>query len=534
MKYCDPKFITATCFESEKESYKKYNEETVKQNIENIKKLNCTKILFGIDACSLEKTFLSNKYQRIIFMFPHVSGRSNIRKNRELMRNFLLSARSVLKKSENFDIYENNTAFDQISSCIYITLAKGQGGTNFEVDLNKRCNKDSWNINEIAQNCGYILTDCYLLNSKEFDCYRSTGFRNQSKSFHIESGLVHKFELSLKLVDLNNDKQLFFNLVHDYIRKSNFFIQNEFEWNNGTNKIIHPFVQLKYMLVNYLNKDLNKNLNFIHEKLYNEGISIYEIMTKIEDSLNNSQFKIDESCINILSGLVLKQNALNFDFEIFKIYELNNFRYEILIYIFDKKIKFDTIKSKLICFFQDLFKNGKILEITDSDISIDSKQLVHFKVINSSEFSFIINADIILILLFELKDERLLYSNDKRIFLKNDAFIVDTKFNWIIKPISIENSKWYHDISFWLNENKSFKYFDFINIIRDTCSDLAKNVQLIDIYIKNDEKTGKVYKSYCFRILYESFDRALSWNDTTNIQLNLRKKLTLYMNIKLK
>ena len=539
MNYCDPKFVTTTCFESVEESYKKYNEEIIKQNIEKISKLNCSKILFGIDACNLEKTFASEKYERIIFMFPHVSGRSNIKKNRQLIKNFLISASYVLKKTENYNIFENNCPIDKKPSSVFITLAKGQGGTSYEVDLIKRCNKDSWRINELAQECGYILTDCYLLDAREFYSYQSTGFRNQGKSFHIESGLVHKFELSLKLYDQNENNKIFDNILSDYLKKHNFFVenelyyQNEFDKKDGKNKIIHPFVQLKFLLANYLKKELNKNVNFIIKKIHNQKINMNDIM-KLEDSFYLGKINLKENLINIVSGLVIDSHASDFEFEDLSVFEINRFRYEISIHFFDQEITFSTVKSKMIYFFQSLFENSQILQITDLDISVNSKKLVHYKTTNENQFSISINADMIFKYLFAINDERLFYSDDKRIFIKDESLDKEIKFEWIIKPISIENCKWYHDISFWLNQKHSFEYFDFINIVRDVCGDLVKSVQLIDKYSKIDEITGELKKSFCFRLLYESCDKALSRNVTSNIQLNLRTKLTLYMNLQLK
>ncbi|RNA06460.1 ferredoxin-fold anticodon-binding domain-containing 1 -like protein [Brachionus plicatilis] len=204
LNYCEPKFITTTCFES-KDQLVKYNPELVQNNLNKLSELNVFP-LFAIDACNLEKHFAREKFDRVIFMFPHVSGRSNLKKNRDLMNRFFISCKNVLA-DEN--------------SAIFVSLAKGQGGTSFEMEPEKRLNKDSWTINEIAQKNDFILTDCFEFKKDKFPYYVSTGFRNQHRSFLTQSGLVHKFQLSTKFqnFDLNHPIKLIENFMSIYLGK---------------------------------------------------------------------------------------------------------------------------------------------------------------------------------------------------------------------------------------------------------------------------------------------------------------------------
>jgi hypothetical protein len=179
LKYCDPKYITTSCFEEKETALKKYGPDTVSKNLAELSKHGINAI-YGIDATQLTEYFPHKRFLRVIFMFPHVGGKSNIRKNRELVYRFMISSQQILKP--------------KYSSAIYIILANGQGGTSFEQEPKKKNNKDSWIINELAQKCGLILTECTPLSEENFQRYVSTGFRSQNKSFRTKSGLVHKFE----------------------------------------------------------------------------------------------------------------------------------------------------------------------------------------------------------------------------------------------------------------------------------------------------------------------------------------------------
>jgi hypothetical protein len=69
-------------------------------------------VLFGIDATQLHLIFPTTKFHRIIFNFPHWRGKTNAKRNRQLVRDFFQSASQVLEKKGE----------------ICIALCQGQGG----------------------------------------------------------------------------------------------------------------------------------------------------------------------------------------------------------------------------------------------------------------------------------------------------------------------------------------------------------------------------------------------------------------------
>ena len=96
----------------------KYNKEAILANgskgAENPNKTSSQhQVLFGIDATKLEHIFTDTKFQTIEFNFPHWKGKTNARRNRQLLDSFLGSACRVLSSN---------------GGEIVISLCDGQGG----------------------------------------------------------------------------------------------------------------------------------------------------------------------------------------------------------------------------------------------------------------------------------------------------------------------------------------------------------------------------------------------------------------------
>ena len=147
---------------------------------DNIKQLldHSAMVLYCVDATSLQEvTELKNlKFSNIIFNFPHYGGKSNLKLNRLLLKNFFDSA-------VNFIVPRGR---------ISVSLCRGQGGTL--ADIPKRYD-DTWKVVEMASYSGLILSSVLPFCVDNYPGYVSTGLRSQLKSFITAGGLTHEFTL---------------------------------------------------------------------------------------------------------------------------------------------------------------------------------------------------------------------------------------------------------------------------------------------------------------------------------------------------
>ena len=90
--------LLATVLEEQEVHHRVY--EKSKQNTDSIQSIseNQHQVKFGIDGTKLETFFPTEKFDCIEFNFPHWRGKTNARYNRQLVDNFLGSAKKVLRQ----------------------------------------------------------------------------------------------------------------------------------------------------------------------------------------------------------------------------------------------------------------------------------------------------------------------------------------------------------------------------------------------------------------------------------------------------
>lgn len=115
------------------------NNDFAVENIEKLSAFQNVEILHEVDATNLCQTFGSRIFDRVIFNFPHIGGKSNIGKSRELLERFFASA------ARHVEPYKGD---------ICVSLCQGQGGT--PLDNPRRELGNTWQVVHQAAKAGTI------------------------------------------------------------------------------------------------------------------------------------------------------------------------------------------------------------------------------------------------------------------------------------------------------------------------------------------------------------------------------------------
>ncbi|XP_069327007.1 ferredoxin-fold anticodon-binding domain-containing protein 1 [Eulemur rufifrons] len=170
-------------------------------------------------------------------------------------------------------------------------------------------------------------------------------------------------------------------------------------------------------------------------------------------------------------------------------------------------------KDYMICvevhnFGPDCAKDLIIGSVTTSATSITHKELC---------FVFVsMNLDLLAMLVWSISDWRILWTFDNR-FLKN---FVPEKME-PFKSYSLYPPCYVHDISFWLDEKKGFDELEFHTVARAVSQDTVISVQFLSHF--QHPKTEQV--SLCYRLTYQTCDKALTQQQVTSMQSQFRKEI---------
>ncbi|KAL5697698.1 phenylalanine--tRNA ligase [Ranunculus cassubicifolius] len=141
---------------------------------------------------------------------------------------------------------------------------------------------------------------------------------------------------------------------------------------------------------------------------------------------------------------------------------------------------------------------------------------------NNVAWAFGLGLERLAMVLFDIPDIRLFWSNDKRFTSQFSKGQLGLKF----KPFS-KFPPCYKDMSFWIND--SFTENNLCEIVRGVAGDLAEEVKLID-----DFTNKKGMTSHCYRIAYRSMERSLTDDEINQLQWNVREEVQSKLNVVLR
>jgi phenylalanyl-tRNA synthetase alpha chain len=140
-------------------------------------------------------------------------------------------------------------------------------------------------------------------------------------------------------------------------------------------------------------------------------------------------------------------------------------------------------------------------------------------VYNSIGYAFGLGLERLAMILYEIPDIRLFWSEDSG-FL-NQFSEADMDKNIKYKPVS-QFPQCTNDLSFWLPADlplDAFSVNDFYDLVRDIAGDIVEQVTLQDKF--SHPKTGR--NSLCFRIVYRHMERTLTQKEVNRIHADIAK-----------
>ncbi|NWX89084.1 FDXA1 protein, partial [Nothoprocta pentlandii] len=136
-----------------------------------------------------------------------------------------------------------------------------------------------------------------------------------------------------------------------------------------------------------------------------------------------------------------------------------------------------------------------------------------------------LNLDLLAMLVCGIADWRMLWTSDERFlsqFLGGELRL--------FKSFSLYPPSYVHDVSFWVPERERFDEVTFHTIARQVSCETVVSIQLIDSF----QHSETARKSLCYRLTYQSCDKALSCQEAAEMQLLFRKEIQRCLRVTLR
>ncbi|XP_018081402.1 ferredoxin-fold anticodon-binding domain-containing protein 1-like [Xenopus laevis] len=570
--------ITATCFEAED---KVCRQTLAWNNVQHLRERGAV-VVFGVDATDLGgNELLANKpYDQIIFNFPHCGRKAGVKKNRDLLTKFFLSCSNVLSQEGDIHVAlckgQGGTPADQhlrewhnswqvvamAAKAGYILSAVVPFGTdqyNGYQCTGYRSQEKSFHVEgslthiftrslplemlkplQLINRLTDVLLTTNVLDEEEIRAYRDVLERDVYHPTRIlNKELVAFLEKSVPLRCLEDTFSLVCdtcsssaNCCHSVSENVPYFINamngdvcpkyslnaelkqvgsNTFCTNHSSKQYVRPSLS-------YFTNDIIQRPDFIQGVMYSLNglvfrkclasqwnMPIYHefmLLWGCESDKITEQMQMLRTTIDSAVAYVQTLIANNSQYSGKRKTETNIIFNGVLT--FDSNLHTGNATEKISCTYGDHIighinalpqrKNGNangLLEVT-------------------------LNLDLLAMCLLHIPDWQMLWTPDDRF---------KQQFNppqlRIFKLFSLYPPHYTHDVSFWVREGSIFDNQEFHLLAQRVSKGTIRDIQLMDTF--QNVNTGQT--SLCYRITYQSCDRALSYETASEMQLLLREEL---------
>ncbi|XP_069644089.1 ferredoxin-fold anticodon-binding domain-containing protein 1 isoform X2 [Haliaeetus albicilla] len=136
-----------------------------------------------------------------------------------------------------------------------------------------------------------------------------------------------------------------------------------------------------------------------------------------------------------------------------------------------------------------------------------------------------LNLDLLAMLICGISDWRMLWTSDTRFLCQFPRGELR-----LFKSFSLYPPSYVHDVSFWVPDGEQFDEVAFHTVARQVSGEMVVSIQLIDSFQQSE--TGR--KSLCYRLTFQSCDKALSRQEVAGMQLLFRKEINQRLRVALR